>query len=293
MQNFSGVWTALITPMTESGVDYVALEKLIEEQVKGGVKGLIAVGTTGESPTLDPEEHIVVIKKVIEFAKGRVPVVAGTGANCTREAVHLTREADEAGADGFLLVAPYYNKPSQEGLFLHFSEVAKCTSKPIFLYSIPGRCGIEISNDVALRLREKFPHICVMKEAGGKAEKAGDLCAKAGDKICVLSGDDGLTIDFMKVGAKGVISVASNIIPARMVEMVDLMLNGETEKAQAISDSLAGLFKALFVEPNPVPVKTAMFLKGMISSPYVRLPLCKMTDENIEYLKEELKKAGL
>ncbi len=293
MQNFSGVWTALITPMTESGVDYDALERLVEEQIKGGVKGLIAVGTTGESPTLDPVEHIVVIKKIIEFAKGRVPVVAGTGANCTKEAVHLTREADEAGADGFLLVAPYYNKPSQEGVFLHFSEIAKCTSKPIFLYSIPGRCGIEISNDVALRLREKFPHICVMKEAGGKTEKAADLCARAGDKICVLSGDDGLTIDFMKVGAKGVISVASNILPAKMVEMVDLMLAGEVEKAQSISDSLSGLFKALFVEPNPVPVKTAMFIKGMISSPYVRLPLCKMTDEHIEYLKEEMKKVGL
>ncbi len=293
MQNFSGVWTALITPMTETGVDYDALERLVEAQIKGGVKGIIAVGTTGESPTLDPVEHIVVIKKIIEYARGRVPVVAGTGANCTREAVHLTREADEAGADGFLLVVPYYNKPSQEGVFLHFSEVAKCTKKPIFLYSIPGRCGIEISNDVAIRLREKFPHVCVMKEAGGKAEKAADLCNRAKDDICVLSGDDGLTIDFMKVGAKGVISVASNIIPERMVEMVDLMLNGEVEKAQAISDSLSGFFKALFVEPNPVPVKTAMFIKGMIPNPFVRLPLCKMTDEHIEYLKEEMRKTGV
>ena len=293
MQNFSGVWTALITPMTEVGVDYDALEKLVESQIKGGVKGLIAVGTTGESPTLDPVEHIVVIKKVIEFAKGRVPVIAGTGANCTREAVHLTREADEAGADGFLIVAPYYNKPSQEGVFLHMSEIAKCTSKPIFLYSIPGRCGIEISNDVAVRLREKFPHVCVMKEAGGKAEKVVDLHNKAGDKICILSGDDGLTVDFMKVGAKGVISVASNIIPERMVELVDLMLAGEVEKAQAISDSLSGFFKALFVEPNPVPAKNAMFIKGMITSPFVRLPLCQMTAEHLEYLKEEMRKAGV
>jgi len=293
MDNFAGVWTALITPMTETGVDYDALAKLVEAQVAGGVRGIVAVGTTGESPTLDPVEHIVAIKKVIEYAGGRIPVIAGTGANCTREAVHLTREADEAGADGFLVVAPYYNKPSQEGVFLHMSEVAKCTKKPIFLYSIPGRCGIEISNDVALRLREKFPNVCVMKEAGGKAEKAADLAARAGDKICVLSGDDGLTIDFMQVGAKGVISVASNIIPERMVEMVDLMLAGETAKARAISDSLAGFFKALFVEPNPVPAKTAMFLKGMISSPFVRLPLCQMTAEHVEYLKEQMKKAGV
>ena len=168
MQNFSGVWTALITPMTELGVDYDALQNLVESQMRAGVKGVIAVGTTGESPTLDPVEHVVVIKKTIEYARGKIPVFAGTGSNCTTEAVHLTREADEAGADGFLVVAPYYNKPSQQGVFLHMSEIAKCTKKPIILYSIPGRCGIEISNDTALRLRDKFKNVCVMKEAGGR-----------------------------------------------------------------------------------------------------------------------------
>ncbi len=293
MQNFSGVWTALVTPMTEQGVDYDALKRLVEAQVRGGVKGLVAVGTTGESPTLDPVEHIAVIKKGIEDAAGRSPVIAGTGSNCTREAVHLTREADEAGADGFLVVAPYYNKPSQEGVFLHMSEVAKCTSKPIFLYSIPGRCGIGISNDTAVRLYKKYPNICVMKEAGGKVDKVEDLHSKVDDNFTILSGDDGLTVDFMKKGAKGVISVASNIVPERMVELVDLMLAGNVEKAQAISDELAGFFHALFIEPNPVPAKTAMWLKGMTASPFVRLPLCAMQPENLAILKSEMEKAKI
>ena len=279
--------------MTEQGVDYDALKRLVEAQVRGGVKGLVAVGTTGESPTLDPVEHIAVIKKVIEYAAGRIPVIAGTGSNCTREAVHLTREADEAGADGFLVVAPYYNKPSQEGVFLHMSEVAKCTSKPIFLYSIPGRCGIGISNDTAVRLYKKYPNICVMKEAGGKVDKVEDLHSKVDDNFTILSGDDGLTVDFMKNGAKGVISVASNIVPERMVELVDLMLAGNVEKAQAISDELAGFFHALFIEPNPVPAKTAMWLKGMTASPFVRLPLCAMQPENLAILKSEMEKAKI
>ena len=279
--------------MTEQGVDYDALKRLVEAQVRGGVKGLVAVGTTGESPTLDPVEHIAVIKKVIEYAAGRIPVIAGTGSNCTREAVHLTREADEAGADGFLVVAPYYNKPSQEGVFLHMSEVAKCTSKPIFLYSIPGRCGIGISNDTAVRLYKKYPNICVMKEAGGKVDKVEDLHSKVDDNFTILSGDDGLTVDFMKNGAKGVISVASNIVPERRVELVDLMLAGNVEKAQAISDELAGFFHALFIEPNPVPAKTAMWLKGMTASPFVRLPLCAMQPENLAILKSEMEKAKI
>lgn len=283
----------MVTPMTETGVDFDSLKSLIEAQVKGGVDGLVAVGTTGESPTLDAVEHLTVIKKTIEFANGRVPVIAGTGANCTREAVYLTREAEEAGADGFLVVAPYYNKPSQEGVFLHMSEIAKTTRKPIFLYSIPGRCGIEISNRVIVRLREKYPHVCALKEAGGRVEKVIDMKRLAGDKISIFSGDDGLTIDFMKEGANGVISVASNIIPEKMASMVRLMLEGETEKAQALADFYAPFFKSLFIEPNPVPVKTAMFLRGMIASSYVRLPLCGMSDENLEILKNEMGKVGL
>lgn len=279
--------------MTELGVDYDALENLVESQIKGGVNGLVSVGTTGESPTLDPVEHIVVIKKTIEFAAGRVPVIAGTGANCTREAVNLTREADEAGADGFLVVAPYYNKPSQEGVFLHMCEIAKCTHKPIMLYSIPGRCGIEISNDTALRLREKYKNFCVMKEAGGKVEKVRDLCARAGGKIDVMSGDDALTLEFMSAGAKGVVSVASNIIPEVMSKFVGLIEGGKLDEARALNEKLSGFFKALFIEPNPVPAKTALYLCGRIPSDFVRLPLCGMQPQNLDILKREMEKLEL
>jgi len=293
MQKFSGVWTALVTPMSEYGVDYDALENLVESQINGGVSGLVSVGTTGESPTLDPVEHISVIKKTIEFAKGRVPVLAGTGANCTREAVNLTCEADEAGADGFLVVAPYYNKPSQEGVYLHMCEVAKCTRKPIMLYSIPGRCGIEIANSTALRLREKFDNFCVMKEAGGKVEKVKDLYAQAGDKIDIMSGDDGLTLEFMQAGAKGVVSVASNIIPEIMVKFVKLIQEGKIEEADLMNKNLHDFFKSLFIEPNPVPAKTALCMMGRIPSSYVRLPLCQMQSSNAEILKAQLNRLEL
>ncbi len=279
--------------MTELGVDYEALQRLVEAQIEGGVSGLISVGTTGESPTLDSAEHIVVIKKTVEYAKGRVPVLAGTGSNSTHEAVGLTRYAEEAGADGFLVVAPYYNKPSQEGVFRHMGEIAKVTKKPIMLYSIPGRCGIEIANSTVLRLREKYENICALKEAGGKAEKVKDLAEKAGGSVDIMSGDDGLTVEFMKNGAKGIVSVASNIIPEKMVEMTNLALKGEWEKAEAMNRKLAPLFKSLFIEPNPVPAKTALQLLGMIPEAYVRLPLCEMAPANLETLKNELKNAGL
>ena len=293
MEKFSGVWTALVTPMNENGVDYDALASLVEAQIKGGVRGIISVGTTGESPTLDAREHIDVIKKTIEFAKGRVAVYAGTGSNCTKEAVHLTVEADEAGADGFLVVAPYYNKPSQEGVFLHMSELAKNTSKPIMLYSIPGRCGIEIANDTVLRLRDAYENFAVLKEAGGKVEKVADLASRANGKVAILSGDDGLTVDFIRKGACGVVSVASNIVPELMVQLVGAANAGKWADAEAIDKKLHGFFKALFIEPNPVPAKAAMKLAGLIADDYVRLPLCKMRPENFEILKSELKNAGI
>ena len=235
----------------------------------------------------------MVIKKTIEYARGKIPVFAGTGSNCTTEAVHLTREADEAGADGFLVVAPYYNKPSQQGVFLHMSEIAKCTKKPIILYSIPGRCGIEISNDTDLRLRDKFKNVCVMKEAGGRVEKVADLCARADSKMTVLSGDDGLTVDFMKAGAKGVVSVASNLIPETMVELVSLCAKRDWKAAESLNEKLRGFFKSLFIEPNPVPIKAAMRIAGAIPNPHVRLPLCAMSPDNLEILKSEMKNIGI
>lgn len=293
MQNFSGVWTALVTPMTPDGVDYDGLGRLVESQIEGGVRGLVAVGTTGESPTLDAAEHIDVIKFVIKTAGGRVPVFAGTGSNCTREAVALTEEADAAGADGFLVVAPYYNKPSQEGVFLHMSELAKRTEKPIMLYSIPGRCGIEISNDTVLRLRDRHENFCVLKEAGGKVEKVADLHARAGDAIDILSGDDGLTVDFMRAGARGVVSVASNLVPRAMSELAASALAGDWQKAETANEKMRGFFKALFIEPNPVPAKAAMKMAGLIKDDFVRLPLCAMRPENAEILKREMLAAGV
>lgn len=294
IKEFSGVWTAIVTPMSENGkVDYDSLQSLVERQVEGGVAGIVAVGTTGESPTLTPKEHIEVIAKIHEFVAGRVPVVAGTGSNSTAESIAMTKEADEIGVEGFLIVAPYYNKPTQEGVFLHFSEIAKITEKPIILYTIPGRCGIGIENDTALRLRNAYPNFIAIKEAGGKVEKVQDMYAKAQGKINILSGDDGLTVDFMKSGAKGVVSVASNLIPAPMVELVNACLNSEWEKAQAIHDKLYPLFKDLFIEPNPVPAKYAMAKMGMIASSAVRLPLCKMTNEHCTKLMQTLNALNL
>lgn len=289
IKEFSGVWTAIVTPMNENGkVDYGSLESLVEKQVEGGVSGIVAVGTTGESPTLTPKEHIEVIAKIHEFAAGRIPVVAGTGSNSTAESIDMTREADEIGVEGFLIVAPYYNKPTQEGVFLHFSEIAKITEKPIILYTIPGRCGIGIENETALRLRDAFPNFIAIKEAGGKVEKVRDMYAKAQGRMNILSGDDGLTVDFMKSGAKGVVSVASNLIPAPMVELVNFCLNSEWEKAQALHVKLLPLFKDLFIEPNPVPAKYALAKAGMIASSAVRLPLCRMSDEHCIKLMQTL-----
>lgn len=284
INQFKGVWTALITPMKDDdSVDYSALENLVEHQISSGVDGIVSVGTTGESPTLSEYEHIEVIRKTFQFANGRIPVLAGTGSNSTTEAVQMTKECEDFGVDGFLIVAPYYNKPSQEGVYLHFSEIMKVTQRPIMLYSIPGRCGIEISNDTAIRLSENFPNHFAMKEAGGKKEKVLDLFSKS-KKIDILSGDDSLTLDFMRAGAKGIVSVASNIFPEKLVEMVNLQLNGNDSSADKIADQLKDVFKDLFIEPNPVPVKTAMQYIHMIPSAKVRLPLCKMSDLNIQKL---------
>jgi len=219
-----GTHTALITPMQDGDVNYTDLSNLLEKQLKGGVSGVVPCGTTGESPTLLENEHLQVIKETVEHVDGAVPVIAGTGANSTKEALALTKKADALGADAFLLVAPYYNKPSQEGLYAHFSAIADITEKPIVLYSIPSRCGIEISTSTVLRLREKYPHICALKEAGGQSSKVSETVSLIDDDFIVLSGDDGLTLPFMACGAKGVISVASNIIP-EVVTLWSFLLN--------------------------------------------------------------------
>jgi 4-hydroxy-tetrahydrodipicolinate synthase len=215
LRPLTGTITALVTPFREGQVDYADLKRLVAYQIKGGIDGLVPVGTTGESPTLDHEEHLDVIRAVIAAAAGRVPVIAGTGSNSTLEAVHLTKLSHEAGADAMLVVAPYYNKPSQEGLFRHFATIADATDRPIILYSIPGRCGIEISVSVVERLRAKFKHVRWIKEAGGSVDRVDQLKQAMGRDITVLSGDDSLTLPFMAVGAEGVISVASNLFARR------------------------------------------------------------------------------
>jgi len=291
--SFAGAHTALITPFLNDGsLDEVALTNLIVQQVDGGVAGIIPVGTTGESPTLNHEEHRRVIEIAVKAAQKRILVIAGTGSNATSEAVELTMEAEKLGADASLQVAPYYNKPSAEGLYRHFRKVAESVSIPIVLYSIPGRCGIEIPVPVVARLAADCPNIVAIKEAGGSVERVNQLRSALPAGFQILSGDDSLTLPFMASGAVGVISVASNIIPGEVQELVASFLKGDIKKAQAIHDRYYPLFRDLFVEPNPVPVKTALAEKGLCQ-PNVRLPLCEMTSSNRETLLKTLKTVGI
>ena len=276
-----GTHTALATPMADRDVDYASLERLIHTQIDAKLEGILAVGTTGESPTLSHKEHSEVIRKSVEFAKGNnTIVIAGSGSNSTREAERLSQEAEKSGADALLLVAPYYNKPTQEGLFLHFSRVASSVQIPIILYSIPGRCGIEIGVDTCARLYEKFSHVRAIKEAGGSCERISQLRQKLGDEYTILSGDDSLTLPFMSVGARGVISVASNVIPAQVKAMVDAALENDFESARHLHEKFYPLFTTLFIESNPVPVKAVMKVMNIIADEQIRLPLGPLTEEN-------------
>lgn len=288
----TGALTALVTPFKNDAVAYDDLRKLVEAQIKAGIRGLVPVGTTGESPTLSYVEHLDVIRAVIEIARGRVPVIAGTGSNSTHEAIELTKLSHEAGADAMLVVAPYYNKPSQEGLFRHFSAIAETTDKPIILYSIPGRCGIEIGVPVIERLRAKYPHVSTIKEAGGSVDRVDQLKQALGKDITVLSGDDSLTLPFMSVGAEGVISVATNLFPKEVVQMTELALANDFARAAKIHRKLYPVFKAFFIEPNPVPIKTALAHARRIASAEVRSPLCEMTKANREALLASLAPFG-
>lgn len=292
LRPLTGAITALVTPFKNGAVAFDDLKRLVEFQIKCGIHGLVPVGTTGESPTLSYDEHMDVIRAVIQTAAGRVPVIAGTGSNSTHEAVELTRLSHAAGADAMLVVAPYYNKPSQEGLFRHFCTVAESTDRPIILYSIPGRCGIEIGVGVVERLRAKYPHVRYIKEAGGSVDRVDQLKQALGKDLTVLSGDDSLTLPFMAVGAEGVISVASNLIPKEVVQLTELALADEFSKAAKIHRRFYPIFKTLFIEPNPVPVKTAMVRAGRISSAEVRSPLCEMTAANEKTLNAVLDSLG-
>lgn len=273
LRPLTGTITALVTPFRQHEVAYDDLAKLVEFQIKGGIDGLVPVGTTGESPTLSHEEHMEVIRAVVAAARKRVPVIAGTGSNSTHEAVELTQLAHAAGADAMLVVAPYYNKPSQDGLFRHFCAIADVTDRPIILYSIPGRCGIEIGVPVVEKLAKRFKHVRWVKEAGGSVDRVDQLKTALGADITVLSGDDSLTLPFMAVGAEGVISVASNLLVREVGQLVRLALANDYAKAGRLHRKLYPAFKALFLEPNPVPIKAALARAGLIGSPEVRLPL--------------------
>ncbi len=286
LMKFQGTYTALVTPFRDDRVDDPALVRLVEEQIASGVDGVVAVGTTGESPTLTHEEHIRVIRRTVEIAAKRTTVIAGTGSNSTREAIHLSLSAEEVGADALLIVAPYYNKPSQEGLFRHFETIAAATRLPVILYSIPGRCGVEIGIETTARLAAACPNIVAIKEAGGSVERVSQLRAKL-PNFTVLSGDDSLTLPFLSVGAEGVISVASNLIPGEIAKMVRAYLDGDVATAAALHAKYYALFKDLFIEPNPVPIKTALARRGWMTDD-VRPPLCEMGDAMRAKLMETL-----
>ncbi|MBI9102359.1 MAG: 4-hydroxy-tetrahydrodipicolinate synthase [Spirochaetales bacterium] len=274
-----GVFTALLTPFnTDGSVDEKALRDLVETQIAKGISGLVPVGTTGESPTLTHDEHHRVIEIVIEQANKRVPIIAGTGSNATAEAVDLTKNAKKAGADYSLQVAPYYNKPSQEGFYRHFAAVADQADLPLIIYNIPGRTGKNIENATMFRLAE-HPNIVGVKEASGNINQMMDVINGTPDDFSVLSGDDGMGLPMIACGGDGIVSVASNLIPDRMEALVKAALEGNIDLARKLHYELAPLFKSMFIDTNPVPVKYAMAKMGAMAEIY-RLPLCAMSEEN-------------
>ena len=284
---FRGTFTALVTPFRNGEIDFEALERLIEEQIAARIDGLVAIGTTGESPTLSHHEREEVIRFFISKANKRCLVLAGTGSYATRDAIAATQNAEKLGADGALIVAPYYNKPSQEGLFRHFSEIARGTSLRIMLYNIPPRCGVDIAAETVGRLVEAHANIVSIKEASGSVDRVSELRSRLPEEVTILSGDDGLTLPFMAVGAVGVVSVISNLLPAEIAALVRAQASGNNAEAERLHRRLYRLFKDCFIEPNPVPIKTAMAWRGKIS-PEVRLPLCEMSPENQQRLRATL-----
>jgi 4-hydroxy-tetrahydrodipicolinate synthase len=284
---FRGTFTALVTPFRNGGIDDSAFKKLIEPQVAAGITGIVTIGTTGESPTLSHEEREHVIRLAVATANKRCLVLAGTGSNATQHAVADTTMAEKLGVDGALLVAPYYNKPSQEGLFRHFKAIAEATSLPIMLYNIPGRCSVDILPETVGRLAKECPNIVSVKEASGSVERVGELQRRLPESFTILSGDDSLTLPFMAVGAAGVVSVASNLFPTEVCALVRACESGDLKSAAKLHRKLLPLFKDLFIEPNPVPVKTALSWRGAMSGE-VRLPLCEMSESNQARLHKTL-----
>ncbi len=273
---FRGVYTALITPFTDIGtVDYSAFEKIVNFQIESGIDGLVPCGTTGESPTLSHEEHDRVIAQTVRYADGRVPVIAGTGSNATTEAIRLSQHAEDAGVDAVLLVNPYYNKPTQKGLYLHFRAIADSVKIPCILYNIKGRTGVNLETETLGRLMNDCPNIVAVKEASGNLGQMKDVIEVRKEGFSVLSGDDNLSLELIKMGGDGVISVASNLFPGEMKEMIHSALDGDWEKAERISSWFESFFRVCFIETNPIPIKTAMASQGWCRENF-RLPLCPL-----------------
>lgn len=289
---FRGSMVAVVTPMRGDGaLDFEALARLVEFHIENGTDAIIAVGTTGESATLDYEEHIAVIRKVVGCVKGRIPVIAGTGANSTREALHLTQHAMEAGVDACLLVTPYYNKPTQEGLYQHFKWIADGVAIPQILYNVPGRTACDMRPETVERLAD-IPNIVGIKEASGSIERIQELVRRLGDRMDVYSGDDGIAAEAILNGAKGTISVTANVAPRTMHEMCAAALAGDRARAEALNDRLAGLHKALFLESNPIPVKWAVAQLNLMPSG-IRLPLTPLSESLQPAVRAAMRQAGV
>jgi len=289
---FSGSITAIVTPFRNGKVDEKAFRQLIDFQFKNGTSGIVPCGTTGESATLSFEEHDQVIELAIEAVNKRILVIAGTGSNSTAEAIMLTRHAEKAGADASLQVSPYYNRPTQKGLYLHFKAIADAVSIPVILYNIASRTGVNIEPETIARLARDCKNIVRVKEASGNLDQMSRIKQMCLGNFVLLSGDDSLTLPLLAIGGKGIISVVSNIIPKDVADMVAAFLKGDIQRAQQLHYKMLPLIKAMFIETNPIPLKTAMGLMGLCSDE-MRLPMCPLSEENLEKVKKALKDYGL
>ncbi len=288
---FSGSFTAIVTPLKNNKVDFDAYKKIIDMQIEAGITGIVPCGSTGESATLSHAEHDEVIQKAVEFSKGKLKVIAGTGSNSTAEAIRLSKHAQEVGCDGVLLVAPYYNKPTQKGLYLHYKEVANAINIPVVLYNIQGRSAVNIEPKTIAQLAKDCKNIVAVKEASGSLDQMSQIRLLA-PEMDLISGDDALTVPIMAIGGTGVISVLSNICPKVVADLVNAMLKKDLDKANEIAFKWLPLVKAMFIETNPIPVKAAMAMMGLCSDE-MRLPMCSLSDEHKESLRKTLKSFNL
>ena len=289
---FQGSIVAMVTPFRNGKIDESKVKELVEFHVKHGTDGIVPCGTTGESPTLSHDEHRHMIELTVAAAAGRIPIIAGTGSNSTAEAIDLTRHAERAGANGALVVNPYYNKPTQEGLYRHFRAVAEATALPVLVYNIQGRTAVNIETDTLARMVRDCPTIVGVKEASGSLDQMSQVILACGPAFSVLSGDDNITLPLLAIGGRGVISVIANIVPRETSDMVHAALDGDWKRARELHYKLFPLARAAFLETNPIPIKEAMAMAGMLE-PEFRLPMCRMGDGNREKLREILTTCGL